>query len=276
MRNVLTLLGLLALFALAACTGETPAAASGSTPTASAVQEVAPTIAPPTPESQTAAPQTAAPQTAAPQTAAPQTAGATAVASDDGDRTVEPTLAPSTASPTGALSEAEIEGLLYMHEEEKLAHDVYLALYDVWGLPVFQNIADSEATHVSAVEGLLDRYGVTPVALPEAGVYANPALQDLYEELVASGTRSLTDALRVGAAIEEIDILDLAAHIAETDRADIHRVYDSLTRGSENHLRAFVSNLERRTGETYVPQYLDPTAYQAIIGAEVARGSGRR
>jgi len=40
-----------------------------------------------------------------------------------------------------ALTEAEIEGLLFMREEEKLAGDVYRYLYEQWGSPVFSNIA---------------------------------------------------------------------------------------------------------------------------------------
>lgn len=31
------------------------------------------------------------------------------------------------------------EGLLYMREEEKLARDVYIALYEKWGLRTFLN-----------------------------------------------------------------------------------------------------------------------------------------
>ena len=44
------------------------------------------------------------------------------------------------AAPTSALTSIEIEGLTYMREEEKLARDVYLFLYDFWGVNIFQNI----------------------------------------------------------------------------------------------------------------------------------------
>ncbi|MCB0135932.1 MAG: DUF2202 domain-containing protein, partial [Caldilineaceae bacterium] len=44
----------------------------------------------------------------------------------------------------GTLSEEESAALLFMREEEKLAHDVYVTLYDQWGLRVFSNIAASE------------------------------------------------------------------------------------------------------------------------------------
>jgi hypothetical protein len=77
----------------------------------------------------------------------------------------------------------------------------------------------------------------------------------------------------VGAAIEEIDILDLEEYAAQTTKVDIQRVYDSLTRGSRNHLRAFVSSLERQ-GVEYEPEYLSQEAYREILNGETERGGG--
>jgi hypothetical protein len=129
---------------------------------------------------------------------------------------------------------------------------------------------------MEAVLRLIERYGLEdPAAGKAQGVFADETLQGLYDELVAQGEQSLSAALRVGAAIEEIDILDLEAYISQTDRTDIQRVYESLARGSRNHLRAFVGNLERRTGEVYEPQYLDRVAYDEIVDNTSERGQGR-
>mgnify|MGYP003589105545 CR=1 FL=1 len=49
--------------------------------------------------------------------------------------------------PKASLSDAEKKGLLLMREEEKLARDLYLALYDKWGTRAFSNIAQSEQHH---------------------------------------------------------------------------------------------------------------------------------
>jgi hypothetical protein len=172
------------------------------------------------------------------------------------------------------LSEDETAGLLFMREEEKLAHDVYMTLYDEWQLSIFQNIAGSEQTHTDAVLQLLTRYGLAdPAAGLGAGEFADPALQSLYDQLVAQGSTSLEAALRVGAAIEEIDILDLEERIAQTDKADIQRVYQNLLAGSQNHLRSFVGTLERQTGTSYTPQYLTQTAYAAIMNGTPGQGN---
>ncbi len=172
------------------------------------------------------------------------------------------------------LSEIEAEGLLLMREEEKLARDVYTELYSVWGLPLFQNIAGSEQAHMDAVKVLLDVYDLPDPAQEQPGSFTNPELQALYDELVTSGRESLAQALKVGAAIEEIDILDLQEQLAQTDNLDIQQVYNNLLRGSENHLRAFTKTLQTQTGETYQPQYMSAADYQAIVSQSM-QGSGQ-
>jgi hypothetical protein len=47
-------------------------------------------------------------------------------------------------------------------------------------------------------------------------------------------------------------------------------------KGSRNHLRAFVSTLERQTGETYAPQYLDQASYGEIVSTGVETGGAGR
>ena len=176
---------------------------------------------------------------------------------------------------SGELSAAESAALLYMREEEKLAHDVYLALYEKWRLPVFNNISQSEQTHTEAVLALLERYGVDDPASSQVGVFTNPELQALYTKLVARGSQSLAEALKVGGAIEEIDILDLRSRLVQTDNADIQQVFANLERGSYNHLRAFASTLLTQSGETYQPQHLSAEAYAEIMAGTTGGGNGR-
>lgn len=178
-------------------------------------------------------------------------------------------------APAAELSPEEAADLAYMREEEKVAQDVYLAFYDQWNLPVFRNIAAAEATHMAAVGTLLDRYGLPdPASGNPAGVFDDPDLQALYDDLVAQGSESLAAALYVGTIIEEVDILDLEESIARTDKADIQLVYQNLLRGSGNHLRAFAGQWERVTGDTFAPQYLDQAAYEAIMAGQSGNGRG--
>lgn len=173
--------------------------------------------------------------------------------------------------PASDLSPEETAALLYMREEEKLARDVYNALFAVWGQPTFQSIAASEQAHMDEVKLLMDRYALTDPALGP-GQFTDSTLQSLYNQLVAQGSVSLADALKVGAAIEEIDILDLQTRLAQTDNADLQWVFNNLMSGSYNHLNAFVGALLQQTGEVYQPQYLSAEAYQAIVTG--VNGSG--
>lgn len=178
-----------------------------------------------------------------------------------------------SASMDISLRDDEIASLVYMREEEKLAKDVYLGLFELWGTPIFQNIANSEQTHTDAVKGLLDTFGIPdPVDTSPTGVFTNPDLQKLFDELMKASSQSLEDALKVGAAIEEIDILDLKASLEYTQNQEIQKVYENLLRGSENHLRAFTSNLERQTGENYQSQYMSQVDYDSIIESNTTKG----
>lgn len=196
------------------------------------------------------------------------------VVDDEGNTSIDAdTLETALSYSVNGLTEIEAEGLLFMREEEKLARDVYLTLYDMWNINIFKNIAASEQTHTDAVKNLLDQYGLEdPMVDDERGVFENDDLQALYDQLIAQGSQSLEEALKVGGAIEEIDILDLEEYIAQTDNADIQMVYESLLKGSRNHLRAFVSNLQNQTGTTYQPQYMPEDAYQSIVGSAIERG----
>ena len=110
----------------------------------------------------------------------------------------------------GDISPEEIDGLIFMREEEKLARDVYLTMFDKWESKIFNNISKSEEKHTNAIKLLLERYGIEdPVQTDEIGIFVNVELQELYNSLVIKGNTSLLEAFKVGTAIEEIDIIDL-------------------------------------------------------------------
>ena len=171
-----------------------------------------------------------------------------------------------------ALTTSDVAALLWMREEEQLAHDVYVVLGDLWGVRIFDNIASSEQTHVDAVVQVLDRYGIDdPAAANEPGTFTDQRIQSLYDELVATGSSSLVAALEVGALIEELDISDLRARSSATDVDVLASLYAQLEQGSRNHLRAFSSQLEAR-GVAYEPTRLTVDEYESIVSTPTERG----
>ena len=177
------------------------------------------------------------------------------------------------------LSEAERATLLHMAAEEKLARDVYLALYDTWELPVFQRIAHSESNHFNWMLQLLGDYGISSdLDQLEEGEFGDPTFDQLYTDLVARGLESEEEALKVGAYIEELDILDLEQAIDESTHVDVQRAYRRLLQGSTMHLRAFVRQFETLTNEVYEPQIMTSEqleTYQTFRGPMRGR-RGRR
>ena len=169
---------------------------------------------------------------------------------------------------TTTLTTDEKNDLIFMREEEKLARDVYLTLFDVWGTPVFANIATSEQQHMDAILNLLNLYNLPdPAAGKLVGEFVNEELQALYDALIARGKKSALEALMVGGVIEETDIEDLNAAMATSRLNNIDEVYQDLLNGSYNHLRAFASNIESLTGQPYVAQVVSQDIVDNILGS---------
>lgn len=165
------------------------------------------------------------------------------------------------------LTAQEQTDLVYLIQEEKLAHDVYVFAYEKYGEMIFNNITSSEQSHMDQVEVVLVKYGITnPIDGLDVGVFQNAALQTLYGNLIAIADSSLVHALKVGATIEDLDIHDIETLYANSVNPDLIGVYDVLTCGSRNHLRSFISKLDG-LGETYVPQYLSTAEFDAIVNS---------
>ncbi|HAT80018.1 MAG TPA: hypothetical protein DCS17_00950, partial [Flavobacterium sp.] len=119
------------------------------------------------------------------------------------------------------LSQAEINDLKFLREEEKLARDVYLYAYDKYHLKIFNNISQSEQRHMNSVLNLLSKYGIPDSASTEKGVFNNPDLQKLYNSLTKQADISSVEALKAGATIEDLDINDIDDFTANTTKPDL-------------------------------------------------------
>lgn len=105
---------------------------------------------------------------------------------------------------------------------------ILTAIYDLWGIRIFSNIAQSEQQHMNAVLTLIEKYDLNdPIKVNERGVYTDENLQALYNQLIEQGSKSLEDALIVGATIEDLDIYDLEEFLKITDNQDIEFVYEN-------------------------------------------------
>jgi len=177
------------------------------------------------------------------------------------------------AYPKEALSADEILSLKWMREEEKLAHDVYITLHSKWNINIFTNIALSEQTHTNAVLSLLNKYELTdPVGNNTVGVFLDITLQNLYNQLITKGNKSILDAFKVGATIEDLDIFDLNNWSTKVDNQDIKFVYQNLTKGSRNHMRSFYSQITNANG-SYSAQFITQADLNAILNSPKETGS---
>ncbi|WP_457618985.1 DUF2202 domain-containing protein [Lutibacter sp.] len=171
---------------------------------------------------------------------------------------------------TTQLTQQEIDDLLFLREEEKLARDVYLFSYDKYAETIFNSISQSEQQHMNSVLTLLNTYEIADPASSERGVFTNQDLQGLYNDLITQSDISLLEALRVGAIIEDLDLNDIHQDESNTTRDDIISVYEKLSCGSRNHLRSYTSQL-LSNGESYIPQFISLTEFEEVINSESER-----
>ncbi|MBF0162990.1 MAG: DUF2202 domain-containing protein [Magnetococcales bacterium] len=173
---------------------------------------------------------------------------------------------------SGPLTTNETRSILFMREEEKLARDVYQEMHRLWGMSMFVSISRAEQRHMDAVGQLIQRYGLSdPTEQKNQGSFVDTHLTQMYQQLMQQGQRSVIDALRVGALIEETDIIDLENAIKETNKPDIIQVYSLIQRGSFNHLRAFAHGLELQ-GIQYVPVRLSAQSFDTIVHSPMDTG----
>ena len=177
----------------------------------------------------------------------------------------------STMVETPVLSDTELDILLHMKEEEKLARDVYTALYETWGSLIFKRISVAENNHMNAVIRLLKYYGSPDTLVSDTGVFSIPKIQALYTELVEKGSVSVEEADMTGALIEEMDIKDLTDGLASVTNENIIRVFENLLKGSRNHLRAFYRQLTS-LGLFYTPVYISQEQYDEIVTTPMEQG----
>ena len=176
--------------------------------------------------------------------------------------------------PYETISQEEESHLVLMREEELMAQEVYEYLYSLYNIPVFNNISKSENVHTLTVLTLLDKYGIDdPASNHQTGVFHNPDIQSLYNELTTQGSQSFLDALIVGITIEDLDIYDLQQCLEDVDNEDIKLVFTHLSKGSRNHMRAFIGHLTNQS-YTYIPQYITAAYFNEIINSPWEVGNG--
>ena len=166
---------------------------------------------------------------------------------------------------TENLTQELKDSLAHMGNEERLAYDVYMNLYNYYkeqGIEIkqFYNIAtNSEVKHIATVQDLVKKYNLSvtdftnvnetvvnqnnmsPNNMP-SGVYDIPEIQELYDTLYALGQESQEDALKVGCMVEVTDVNDLDKYIKQaqdSNAQDVVSAFEFLRKGSYNHYWAF-------------------------------------
>jgi hypothetical protein len=176
-------------------------------------------------------------------------------------------LIPGIVFSQSAITESEKAAIIFVVQEEKVAHDFYAAMYELHGLTPFRSISKSEGLHMDKARSLVDHFGIEDPNTEHydtPGKFSSNKFQVMYDDLVREGSKSIQDALIESARFEEMDIVDIEKFNSTIQNEFIKSTFESLIGISKNHLKAIVRELSER-GIEYSPFYLTREELNSIV-----------
>lgn len=176
-------------------------------------------------------------------------------------------LIPGIVFSQSAITESEKAAIIFVVQEEKVAHDFYAAMYELHGLTPFRSISKSEGLHMDKARSLVDHFGIedpNSENYDTPGKFSSNKFQVMYDDLVREGSKSIPDALIESARFEEMDIVDIEKFNSTIQNEFIKSTFESLIGISKNHLKAIVRELSER-GIEYSPFYLTREELNSIV-----------
>lgn len=176
-------------------------------------------------------------------------------------------LIPGIVFSQSAITESEKAAIIFVVQEEKVAHDFYAAMYELHGLTPFRSISKSEGLHMDKAKSLVDHFGIedpNSENYDTPGKFSSNKFQVMYDDLVREGSKSIQDALIESARFEEMDIVDIEKFNSTIQNEFIKSTFESLIGISKNHLKAIVRELSER-GIEYSPFYLTREELNNIV-----------
>ena len=172
--------------------------------------------------------------------------------------------------PQEDISAVEETALLKVWQVQKLSRDLYQSFNEAWSSQIYENMSSDSQYHMDFVHILLGKFGI-PVPQDLAGIFTDQEIQNLFDLMLNAGNGSAVEALRMGAAAEDMIIDELQTLLVQTDNHEILIIYQNLLKSARNHLRLFVNELAQ-IGINYDPQYISGDDFLAIIATPTETG----
>lgn len=164
------------------------------------------------------------------------------------------------------LSNEEKESVKYVVESEKLSRDMYLKLYEIWELEIFNASHKIDITHFNAIK----LFAINEKIVEEGfngkpGVYSSPYFNRLYKDFSETANKSFYDALYVAATMEEMAIFDIMEYEVNTKNKELAKLLLDLKYGAMGNLRKLNKEI-LKYGVSYEGKYLEPALLKRILG----------
>ncbi len=169
--------------------------------------------------------------------------------------------------PKANLTQKEKMSIQTMMEYEKMVRDVYAMMYQQWQTKAFENMGKKASAEMAAMKLLLERYGINnPVTDPsKAGDFQNQSLQKTFEQMVENGNKSLIDAIKTCAELEEMNLMKIENALENANSDDLKTVYSTMLKETVDMLKSLVYMLSIE-GVKYQPKYMPLMDFNKLMG----------
>jgi len=152
-----------------------------------------------------------------------------------------------------------------------LTKDVNTTFYEVWQVPIFEELANTESRVITILTGTMKvmKLPVETTFLHQIGTYNHRGLQKLNDRLVLAGSNAKAEALVASAELEEHQILFLENALENTEDLDVILLYDRIRSISKDNLRDIVAELQKE-GITYRPIVMSDKYFDMQVILETA------
>ncbi len=155
----------------------------------------------------------------------------------------------SSKQSSESLTAAELDGLLFMAEKQKLQRDVYMGMYERNPAPIFNELYLADRKNLEMVSEIIEAYGQKNPALNKGiGDFKRAEIQAIYDEFITSVDNDLIEMLTFALEMENGTAAEIRSFMSEVDgNPDISQLYSELLYGSDTQLDALDEKLKEYT-----------------------------
>lgn len=171
----------------------------------------------------------------------------------------------ASARSAAVINDEEKRSLEHITEEVKLARDFAVLMGSKHNSDFFNKIGETKQSDLDKLKDILESKNIDdPVKNDESGIYKSENFTDLYKGFTESGNTNISNALKAGAEISELQISDCNKFLNIATDQEIKDIFSLIKKNSEKNLKSYINQLSQK-GIGYIPKHLTSEDFNKIL-----------